>query len=348
MKRELLLVLCAILSVRGSAGQTNPPASSPETRTPDEIRSRIAAAYERNAISSISVPHHFRVTFETLDTGGQVTGRGSIERWALSPQNMKTVTRFNDHTTTEYTSEGKRQYVDDGFGGNIMFYFTKDALLHAILPPAGIASRPPQTTNVISLAGGDMLDCQAFILEIGPRQYPPIPNDRFCVSRATGDLVLRHTQNLTIRYSDFKPFADKSIARSIEGSQGSLIPFLVNVEVLDQASLPAEQMVAPTNASRFSPEPDRWATEPEKTRPVRTDKPVAPPALKASHASGVVELFYLISSSGDVTDVETRFATSPELSSYAAQAARAQHFKPIMRDGKPIQEIASAYLTLVF
>ncbi len=185
-------------------------------------------------------------------------------------------------------------------------------------------------------------------MEFGSPGLPQPPNDRFCVSRATSNLVLRDTENLTIRYTDFAPFLDKSIARTITGSQGSQVRFRIKVEQLDQASLPEEQMVAPADASPFSPEPNRWATKPEETRPKIAVKVDVPPALKADHAAGQVLLYVLISRTGSVMDIEPLFATSPELVSYATQVVRAYSYTPIMRNGKPIQEIATSFLAFKF
>jgi hypothetical protein len=338
------LLLCSLTAI----GQTADPVAAPVAKSADEVMQLVASTYERNAIASISAPYHFRATFETFDTAGQTAGSGSIERWASSPQLMKTVTRFGDHAMAEYFDNGKKLYTDDGFGGNIMSYFANYSVFYGIFPPAGILHRKPQATSVVSLPNGDTLDCQGYVFEIGPPGFPQPPNDRFCVSRASNDLVLRHTSNLTIRFSDFAPFHDKSIAHTITGSQGSQVRFRVKVEQLDQAGFPDEQMTAPANASLTSPEADIWATTPEETHPTHDVRVNVPPALKASHASGAVELYVLISRSGRVTDVEPRFAASPELASYAIQVVNGYSYKPIMRNGKPIQEISTSFLMFKF
>ena len=286
----LLALLCPLPSVRTDKyfrPEIEPGQAAPVSKSADEVKQLVVSTYERNEIASVTVAYHFRATFETFDTAGQNTGNGSIERWSASPQLMKTVTRFGDHSMTEYSAHGERLYTDDGFGGNIMYYFVRSSVFSAAFPPAGIIRRAPQSTNAASLPGGDVLDCQAYSMEIWPAASPQSPNERFCVSRATSDLVLRNTMNLTIRYSDFAPFLDKSIARTITGSQGSQVRFRVKIEQLDQASLPDEEMTAPADAFPFSPEPNRWATKPEETQPVRTSSEVdVPRALRASHAAG--------------------------------------------------------------
>jgi hypothetical protein len=342
------LYCCFLLCSLTAVGQTVDPAPAPVAKSADEVLQLVASTYERNAIASLTAPYHFKATFETFDTVGQTTGSGFIERWVSSPQLMKTVTRFGDHAMAEYFDNEKTKYTDDGFGGNIMLYFAKYALFYGVFPPAGIIHRKPQATSVVSLPNGDTLDCQGYIFEIGPPEFPQPPSDRFCVSRASNDLVLRHTSNLTIRYSDFAPLLDKSIARTITGSQGSQVRFRVKVEEIDQASLPGEQMTAPTDASLTSPEPNIWAMKPEEERPTHADKVDVPPALKASHASGVVELYCLISRSGKTIDVEPRFATSPELASYATEVVKGYWHKPIMRNGKPIQVITTSFLKFNF
>ena len=354
MKIAYSLPLIALLCAMPSVAQTNPSSevkpgpAAPVAKSADEVKQLVVSTYERNEITSITDVYHFRATFETFDTAGQTTGNGSFERWASSPQLMETLTLFGDHNMTEYSAHGKKLYTDDGFGGNIMYYFVRLSVLYGIYQPAGMVHRTPQSTTAASLPGGDVLDCQAYTMELGPPGFPQPPNDEFCISRATSDLVLRQTGNLTIRYTDFAPFFDKSIARTITGSQGSQLRFRVKIEQLDQASLPGAQMAAPVDASPFSPEPNRWATKPEETQPARAGKVDPPPALKGGHAAGQVVLYVLISRSGNVIDVEPLIAASPELASYATQVVRAYSYTPIMRNGKPIQEIATSFLTFKF
>jgi hypothetical protein len=330
------------------------PSSPAVPLSGDEVKELIAKTYDRNDFDSLTEAYHFKATYQTFSSDGNISGSGFIERWASADGPMKTVTRFGDHTMTEYAAHHVKvyqppeplRYTDDGFEGNIMLYFVHGALFYPTLPRMGIINR--QITPTVEAVSGDLLDCGSVVLQIGPRQYPPLPNDRFCVSRSAGDLVLRHTDNLSIHYSDFSPFLDKSIARSITGTQGSKVRFQVKIGQLDQATLPAQQFVAPADASPISPHPEMWATTPQETAPAHVDKLPANSALKATHAAGQVVLYVLVSRSGKVTDVEPLFASSPELADYAIQIAHGYSYKPIVKYGQPLQEIAHAYFTFKF
>jgi hypothetical protein len=193
---------------------------------------------------------------------------------------------------------------------------------------------------------GDVLDCGSFVFEIGPPEFPAPPRDGFCVSRDTGNLVLRQTENVSIRYRDFAPFLDKSIPRTISASKGSQVRFRIKIEHLDQSTLDDAAMTAPPDASPTSPEPNIWSTKPGETTPIHkpASKLVAPPEVSASHASGPVVLYVLISRTGAVIDAEPIAAPTPAVGEFVTQFVRGWTYKPILRNGKPIEEIAHAFL----
>jgi hypothetical protein len=326
----------------------------PTPKSGDEVKALIGAVYDRNEIVSLTVPYHFLATFKTFKADGQPDGDGSIERWAVPGKRMKTVTRFRDHSVTEYrnddaTSVNGRdttRYTDDGFDGSIMSYFVHNAMFYAAFRPEAIVQRAVEPGA--RALQGDVLDCGMFVMELGPAGYPPPPKDNFCVSRDTGNLVLRQTAGLSIRFRDFAPFLDKSIARTISASKGPQVRFRIKIEQLDQATLDDAAMTAPADASPTSPEPNIWSTQPGETTPAQTTKVPAPPELKASHAAGPVVLYVLISRTGAVTDVEPIIAASPALADYAAQVVRGYKYTPILRQGKPLEEIAHAYFNFKF
>ena len=328
--------------------------TAPDARSADEVKGIIASVYDRNEIVSLKVPYHFLAAFETFKADGQPDGNGSIERWAVPGKGIKTVTRFRDHMMTEYGNDDKThgtifdttRYKDDGFSGSIMSYFVNLSLFYAALPAPSILARNVETT-AMSLQG-DALDCGMFVLARGPTAYPQPPKDNFCVSRGTGNMILRQTDGISIRFRDFAPFLDKSIPRTISGSKGPQVRFRINIQQLDQATLEDAEMAAPEDASLTSPAPNVWATTSEETSPIKTTKVPIPPELKASHASGPVVLEVLISQTGAVTDVEPIFASSPALADYAIQLARGYTYKPILRHDKPLEEIAHAWFNFKF
>jgi hypothetical protein len=229
-----------------------------------------------------------------------------------------------------------------------MSYFVNLSLFYAALPGPSILSRNVETT-ALSLQG-DLLDCGMFVLEIGPAAYPQSPKDTFCVSRNTGNMVLRQTHGISIRYHDFAPFLDKSIPRTISASKGSQARFRIKIEQLDQSTPDDTAMAAPADASLTSPAPNDWATQPEETSPVHSSTLMLQPPheLKASHVSGPVVLYILISRTGAISDVEPIYAPSPALADFATQVVRGWTYKPILRHDKPIEKLAHAYLNFKF
>jgi hypothetical protein len=266
---------------------------------------------------------------------------------------MKTVTRFRDHSVTEYRNDepgsingrDTTRYTDDGFDGSIVLYFVHNAILNAVFRPEALEQRVVEPRAVA--LQGHVMDCGMVVMEGGPAGYPPL-RDNFCVSRDSGNLVLRQTGGFSIRFHDFAPFLDKSIARTISASKGPQARFRVKIEQLDQATLDDAAMTAPAGASPTSPEPNVWATQPGETTPAQTTKVPVPAELKASHAAGPVVLDVLISRTGAVTDVEPVLAASPALADYAMQIAKGYKYTPILRQGKPLEEIAHAYFNFKF
>lgn len=353
MKRAFwfLLFICTLPSLAQVTPPTPPTSPTPPTpKSADEFKAAVAAAYDRNEFVSLSAPYHLLATFQTFKADGQPDGDGSIERWAASADRIKTVTRFRDHTATEYRIHGTEpdsvRYTDDGFSGSIMQYFVNLAVFHAAVPAQGILNRTVEP-HAMALQG-DVLDCGMFTFEIGPAAFPQPPKDNFCISRDTGNLVMRQTAGISIRFRDFQPFLDRSIPRMISASKGPQVRFRIKIEQLDQATLDDAAMTPPADASETSPEPNIWATQPGETTPLQTTKVAVPPDLKASHATGPVVLYVLISKTGTVTDVEPIIAASPELAAYAMQVARGYMYKPILRHGKPLEEIAHAWFNFKF
>ncbi len=315
-------------------------------KSPDEVKGLLVAAYSKNVLSASPGPYHFIASFQTFALDGTPAGDGTIERWAsAAPGRIKTVTRFGGHTMTDFDDHGKHLYTDDGFVGSIMSYYVRIFFDYPTLPPAGV-KRNVQTT-AMSMQGA-VLDCGMFQAWIEPPDYPPMPKDGFCVSRDSGNLALRQTQRFSIRYQDHAPFLDQAIARRITASKGSHVRCRIKIDQLDQAVLDDVAMTLPPDASPTSPAPDIWATKATETVPAKTGKVPIPPALKAAHANGLVEVFILISRTGTVIDAEPFFSLSPELEDMGLQTVKTWTYKPILRDGKPLEVIAIARLPLQF
>jgi Gram-negative bacterial TonB protein C-terminal len=334
-----------------AVAQTDTPAASapPTAKSPDEIKTLLVAAYSSNVLSFSSAPYHLVASFQTFGPDGTPAGDGIFERWVSSDRHSKTVTHFGGHTMTDFSDNGRSVYTDDGYIGSIMSYYAKVYLDYPTFSSVGISRRNLQTST--TSIHGDLLDCGAFQDWIEPRGYPSMPMDTFCVSRATGNLALRQSERFSVRYEDYAPFLNQSIARRITASKGTHVRCRMKIEQLeqlDQAVLDPAEMTPPADASHTSPEPNIWATKAGETTPIAKGKVPTPPALKASHAEGLVEVFALISRTGSVIEVEPLFSLSPDLEDIALQMVKTWSYKPILRDGKPIEVITLVRLPLQF
>jgi len=343
LKRARFFMLIVLLVTLPSVAQTGTPfldeavtaAASPSAKTSDEVKSLLGASYLKNELAASAGPYHLFASFHTYAPNGTPTGDGTIERWMAAPGRMKTVTHFGGHTMTEFSNRGPSVYTDDGYIGSIMSYYARVFLDYPSLP--GWDRRLVQTNTMPF--NDAVLDCGWIQNWIEPPGYPPMPMDGFCTSRDSGDLVVRQTKRFIVQYQDYAPFLNQSIARTITATKNSQVRCRIKIEQLDQAVLDDAAMAAPLNASPTSPEPNIWATKTGETTPVKTRKVAYPPVLKASHASGLVEEFILISRTGEVIEVEPFFASSPDLEDIGIQTARASTYKPILRDGKPLEVI---------
>jgi outer membrane biosynthesis protein TonB len=202
-------------------------------------------------------------------------------------------------------------------------------------------------TKVVSIQG-ETLDCGMFQTWIEPAGYPPMPKEAYCISRDTHNLSLSQTKYFSIRYRDFAPFLDQSIPWTITASKGSQTRCRIKIQQLDQAALDDAAMTPPSDASPTSPAPNIWATHSGETTPTNTGKVPIPRAIKASHAGGKVEIFFLISRTGAVIDVEPLSAPTPELEELGIQMVKSWSYKPVLRNGRPLEVISVANLDLQF
>jgi hypothetical protein len=247
---------------------------------------------------------------------------------------------------TEYSDNGWNVYTDDGYVGSIMSYYARGFLDYQALPWFGAETKQLQTTA--TSIQGELLDCGAFQGWIEPPGYPPMPMENFCISRTTGNLVLKQTERFSVRYEDYASFLNQSIARRITASKGFHVRCRIKIEQLDQAVLGDAEMTPPPDATHASPEPSIRATKTAETTPIARGKVPPPPALKKSHAEGLVEVFILISRTGSVIDEEPLLSPSPDLEDIAMQMLKTWSYNPILRDGKPSEVITLVRLPLHF
>lgn len=108
-------------------------------------------------------------------------------------------------------------------------------------------------------------------------------------------------------------------------------------------------LTAPADASDITPAPNQWSTEPGEKTPIHTENNIKlPQTLAGVKATGPMVLMILISRTGVVSDIEPLVTPSPEIAQYAADVMKQWTYKPIVRDGKPIEDITDVFLNIKF
>ncbi len=341
VKRSCLL-LSVLFFALNCLAQTSDPSPSLVAKTPEEMTQLLGDAFQRNALSALTGSYHLLASFETFTRDGKPDGEGSIERWATSPQRMKTISRFRGHVMTEYVADGKALYTDDGFSGSIMTYFVDEFLFHPFAPPpsSGLYRRDLQT-HPMQLQGAE-LDCGTYQFYGEPPNspFPTPPKEVLCVSRDTHDLILQQTLIFSIRYKEFAPFKDRSISRYVSASQGSVVRCRIHIQQLDEASLDDASFIAPADASPANPAPNWYSTSPAEAAAIHF-----PPVLGRIYPNGStihaapVRTLVLRSRSGSVQEVEPITPMAPDLAQQAIDRAMQYKFPPLIRNGKPVETL---------
>jgi hypothetical protein len=340
-----LIRCCALALLFGMTIQSRTQdRTAPATVSSDEEKALLTSAFERNTLAYVPGPYHLLAKFETFSADGQPTGDGTIEKYFAAPGHLKIITRFGGHTMTAYYAGGAPRYTDDGFIGSILQYYANDFLFNPALPPQGIQNRDLKT-KVMTLQGRT-LDCGSFQFFILPPGFPPAQMETYCVTADTHDLTLRQTERFSIRYSEFVPFLGKSIAQTISASKGSQVRCRIHIEKLDEEKLDEAAMLPPPNASPVDPGPEMWSTVPGQVAIIGGNKLPEHQQDRASHY-GSFNLFHvLVSCEGKTLDIEPQYSTSPELEKTAEDIVKTWVYKPVLRDGKPVELITTVKYTV--
>jgi Gram-negative bacterial TonB protein C-terminal len=332
------LIVVALIFTVSSLAQTDTEKPAPSQKSAAELKSLVFKAYQRNTVASITGPYHLLATFETFTPDGKPAGKGSIERWSIAPTRQKTITRFRDHTMTDYFVDDKHRYTDDGFDGTIMLYDVYESLFESIPLRQGwdhrqLDYKPMQLENI-------SMDCALYQL---PANGPPLPvpiKQTICVSPENHDLALTQTQFLNIRYSDFTPFQEKSIPHTISIATGPVIRASVHLQQLDESMLEDAAMLPPADASPVSPAPDWVDTTREEDRPRHRVEPDYTHHMKSAHIEGPIAVLVLRSRSGKIKDIESAEGEPPELTQIVIDAVKNWTYAPLIREDKPVETIS--------
>jgi hypothetical protein len=306
------------------------------------MKAILAETFAKNTFAYLPGPYHFRATFETFTRDGKLDGKGSIEKFFASPGHLKVIRSFRDHTSTEYFNGGPPSYTDDGSEGSIMSYFANNFLLFPLPPPTGTA-RKDLEASTMQIEGSD-LDCGMFQLYVSPPPFPSEPKEALCVSRPDLDLEFTQTLVFSVHYQSFAPFLGRSIPRDITAYEGSVVRCRIHMEQVDQQALDDEALAPPANGSLVKPGPEWRSTTPEEDSPKRLTLASGMAIPQGDHAAAYGEFLVLRSRTGAVIDVQPIYAPKPELAQTAADALKQWIFRPLVRQGEPVETISTVHL----
>jgi len=338
----LALFACSTLS---ALAQTNASVPAP-AKSQEEIWALIQQGYQRNDYRAISGPYHLVLSFETFDVNGQPTGEGTIERFSMTANHQKTITHFRGNTMTEYVVAGRKSFTEEGnFDGNIMLYHLGEFLFWPLSPAV------PGTHRVYQYQarqlGTQAMDCESYQF-LGWYTYrshdgrviaskPPAEVE--CFSQETHDFILKQTEHLNGRYLNFAPFHETSIARMISVTQGSVVRARAHITMLEDAALDDAALTPPADASPVTPG-SNWITETaEEEHPLQTGPLPEVDQKQLKKTTENLEVMILVSRTGVVIDAEPMESPTPELMKDALEAARKWSYKPILREGRPVETI---------
>jgi hypothetical protein len=339
LKRITCLIVAIMFAPRCVAQMvSNNPSTSP--KSVEQMKALLTAAYSMNAFGALSAPYHVLATFQTFDSTGVPDGDGTIERFVVAPRRAMTITKFRGKTMTQYVDEGKVEYTDDDFDGTIMLYQVQSFLFDQLIPPSGIVNRELTTTT--RQVNDEWVDCASFQFVVNPRDVPPSPKSAFCLSRNTLYLAMRQNEYMSGVYSDVVPFQGRAVSHTISIYRADVLRASIHLEVMDAATPDPLTITPPNETSPASPGPQWLSLSQQESQPAHRirlklaksidgEKPYRPSVL------------ILISRTGKVKDVEPLDAPSPALMQAAVTAARKLTYAPIIRQGKPVESMATVF-----
>jgi hypothetical protein len=331
VKRSHWLLLIALLSVFPSFAQTSAPEPTPPQKSTDELKPLLIKAYQHNTIASITGPYHLLASFETFSPDGKSSGKGSIERWSIAPTRQKTVTHFRDHTMTDYFVDGKHHYTDDGFDGTITLYRVYQSIFNSMPLPRGWELQQPEYKPIQSEDAP--MDCALYQFSIPESSSPIQLKESFCLSHETHEFVLTQAQLLSTAYTDYAPFQEKSIARTISIAADTATRASIHLQQLDEAMPADTAMLPPADASPVSPGPEWLETTRDEDRPRHR---VEPHQIKSPTA-----VLVLRSRSGKIEDIEPIAGPASTIQN-VIDALKNWTYAPLIReDNNPVETITA-------
>ena len=178
------------------------------------------------------------------------------------------------------------------------------------------------------------MDCALYQFSINESSSSPIPlEESFCLSQETHEFVLTHAQLLSTAYTDYAPFQDKSIARTISIAADTATRASIHLQQLDEAMEADAAMLPPADASPVSPGPEWLETTRDEDRPRHR---VEPHQIKSP-----VAVLVLRSRAGKIKDIEPIAGPAPTIQN-VIDAVKNWTYAPLIReDNDPVETITA-------
>src|SRR3984957_4120224 len=148
------------------------------------------------------------------------------------------------------------------------------------------------------------------------------------VSSSSDQLLHGLTQ---LEYSDYQDWSGKSFPRSVLGLNGKMTKVEFHVDALDNA-----QQSPPTTFASF-PDDTKWTQceKPDKVSILEQARPQYPPEARAQGNQGMVAIYVVIETTGDISHEKVVAATIPALDAAAFDAVSHWKYKPPTCQGSP-------------
>jgi TonB family protein len=308
----------------------------------EEMSSMIQSSDTANQLESSATPSfHLKARFETFDYLGKPDGDGTVEIFWDGSSRFRQVVTYRDHTRTEVHTEKGTFVADDGFISSLS---QNQLILGFFYPLPG--SRAVEQSDLVYKSlqlSGISMDCVILTPKLAagiPVNFQEIQR-AYCLNKDSHVLRLAQLpQNMTLVYNDVIIFHGKSVPRVLKLTQGSITRGQLHIEdVSDWRPADDATFRAPEGSEEITATGRGLWSGWVRAGPAKKTQsaPIHPPQGLLYLTKGSVELYALISRTGDISDLEVVSSSDPALTAAAIDSVRKWKYEPHLLNGKPAE-----------
>ncbi|MGZ7079098.1 MAG: hypothetical protein ACXVJT_06765 [Thermoanaerobaculia bacterium] len=287
-----------------------------------------------------SPPFHLKATIRDLKNPANADYRASIEEYWVSPRKWRRVISARNFSRTLVVngSAMREEVSGDDYYPNWLRAFV-DAMFD---PGAALQGVDLSASNDNPHMGGTEF-CRRFGTEVG---VGDVKNDVFATYCFEKGLISSIGKpGYSVRYTDYKPFTDKLVARSVkENIRWGRLELEARIDELAELRQPAESLF--TIDAPNQPVQTVIISE-QVARGMTSNAPAMQwPEIEDGDPTGVLSIWVSIDRSGRVRETENLNTDNPDISDAAAAQLLDWRFAPVADNGVPVQ--VSTILTFTF